>query len=219
MTEERLGWYCPAVLAASGGFPNASYLLSEKTEIGSSIYYEEFSGTRFVHLWRFWQPISVDWAIHCVRDIKPIDQNKIWNSGTEIFLRLANYSDRGRNRVYLRLKEYPESEYFNLLRAAISSPVLTRCTKVHVRKLCDGQVTNSDVINHVRYALDSDCTDLLIIYNQEVQKELTSLPLSKRYFEVVPNGASKISIFETRTKILKKAHQAMKEQTLAIFRS
>ena len=206
------------IYAASGGFPNASYLLSENTEVGSSVYYEEFSGSRFIHLYKFWEPISFNWAIESVRDRKPLDCKKLWDSKTDLVLRLSDYSDADRKRIYTHLKDYPVTEYFNLLYAAIASPIFTRCTKIHFRKLCDGHITNKDVVDHINHALNSDCTDLLIIYNQEVQKELTSLSDSERHFEISPTGFSGIGVFETRSEALKKAHQAMKNQVLQIFR-
>ena len=205
------------IFTASAGFANASYLLAENTEVGSSIYYEEFSGNRFIHFWKFWEPVSFDWAIEAVRDIKPIDCDKIWNSHTDLVLRLSNYSDADKKRIYFNLKDYKKSEYFNLLKAAIASPILTRCTKIDFKKFCDGHITNRDVIDQIQYGLKSDCTDLLIIYNQEAQCDLLSLPKSERYFEVAPVGHSKITLFETRAEILKKAHSAMKEQVLKIF--
>jgi predicted patatin/cPLA2 family phospholipase len=205
------------IYTASGGFPNASYLLSDNTEVGSSIYYEELSGNQFINFWKFWEPVSFDRAIEAVRDIKPIDREKIWDSNTEVILRLSNYSDKDKKRIYVHLKDHSKNEYFDLLKAAISSPILTRCMKIDFKKLCDGQITNRDIIDHVRYALDSDCTDLLIMYNYEAQKDLTALSGNERYFEIVPTGASKISVFETRGDVLKKAHGAMKEHVLGLF--
>lgn len=205
------------IYTASAGFANASYLLAENTEVGSSIYYEEFSGSQFIHLWKVWEPVSYDRAIEAVRDIKPIDCDKIWSSATDFVLRLSDYSDAGKKRVYIHVKEYPTSDYFNLFRAAISSPIITRCTKIHLRKMCDGQITNKDVISLVQTALDSDCTDLLIVYNQEAQRDIVKLPKAERHFEIVPEPASKIGLFETRAEVLKKAHGAMKMHVLSLF--
>ncbi len=206
------------IYTASAGFPNASYLLSENTEVGSSIYYEELSGSNFIHFWKFWEPVSFDEAVRAVRDIKPVDCDMIWNSATDLMLRLSDYSNSDRKRIYLDLKEYPKTAYFNLLKAAISSPIITRCTKIDLRKLCDGHITNKDVTTHIKHALDTDCTDLLIIYNQEVQKDLCNLPPAERYFEVVPTGAARISVFETNPETLKNAHSIMREHVLEIFK-
>ena len=205
------------IYTASAGFANASYLLAENTEIGSSIYYEEFSGNKFINFWKVWEPVDYDWAIKSVRDIKPIDRDKIWSSATDLVLRLSNYSDTDKKRIYVHIKEYPKTEYFNLFLAAISSPILTRCTKIDLKKLCDGHITNRDLIDQIKYALKGDCTDLFIIYNHIGQDGLLPLPNSDRYFEITPKGDSRIGVFETRSDVLKKSHSAMKEQVLDIF--
>jgi predicted patatin/cPLA2 family phospholipase len=205
------------IYTASAGFPNASYLLSENTEVGSSVYYEEFSGNRFINFWRFWEPVSVDWAVHCTRDIKPIEYKKLWDCGTELFLRVIDSTDQ-KKRIYLDIKQYPESVYFNLLRASISAPFITEGVQIGLKKFYDGHVTNRDVIEHIQFALAGDCTDVLIIYNQEIQRDLLSLPKSEKYFEITPAGHSKIGKFETRAHVLKKAHSAMKEQVLKLLK-
>jgi predicted patatin/cPLA2 family phospholipase len=206
------------VYTASAGFANASYLLSQNTEIGSTIYYEEFSGKNFIDFWKFWQPVNYDWAVKSVRNIKPVDRDKIWALATDFVLRLSNYSDAHKKRIYLHIKEHNKEEYFDLFRAAISQPLVTRCTKIDFKKLCDGHLTNRDLIDQIKYALASDCTDLLIIYNHMGQVGLYDLDSSERYFEVVPTQDSRISLFETRGDVLKKAHRAMKEQILDIFK-
>ncbi len=205
------------IFSASAGFPNASYLLAEDTERGSTIYYEEFSGKRFIHFWKFWNPIDFDWAVKSVRSIKPLDYKKIWESKTDLILRVSDYSDTFKKRVYLRMHDYSPDEYFDFLRASISSPVFSRCAKIHLRKLCDGHITNKDVIEQINYALASDCTDLLIIYNQKSQKEIAKLVPNERFLEITPSGDSNISVFETRSDVLKKAHADMKQKTFALF--
>ena len=40
-----------SIYSSSSGFPNAAYLLSGQTRLGTSIYYEELSGSKFLNLY------------------------------------------------------------------------------------------------------------------------------------------------------------------------
>lgn len=205
------------IYCASAGFCNASYFLAEKAEYGSTIYYENLSGSQFIRPWKFWKPLLFDWVIEVVKNVKPIDTKKIWGSNTDIVLRLRDFQSMRKNRVYVSLKDYKESEYFDVLKAAISFPFLTKCAELDMRKLCDGQTTNWDTIDHLRYVLLSNCTDLLIIYSHKHQQHFT-IQKSDRICEIIPDGVSDIGIFETRPDVLKNAHQGMVEHVLNVFK-
>ena len=107
---------------ASCGFPNLSYLLSKQSEYGSTIYAEELSGGSFINFLRLIvlkSPVDYDWAVKSVHDLKPLNHLKIWESHTNILLRLKNNYGKV---VYLEPKDFDPSEYFSFFKASISQP-------------------------------------------------------------------------------------------------
>src|SRR5665213_922981 len=55
LEELELSQSFDVIYTASAGFANGSYLLSENTELGSTVYYEDLIGDKFIHLWKVWE--------------------------------------------------------------------------------------------------------------------------------------------------------------------
>ena len=199
------------IFATSAGFPNASYLLSENTKVGASIYYEELKNRKFINFFKLWEPINFERVVETIRSIKPINCNKLWECNTEVCLKIDK---KFNSPKYIKLKDYSPNEYFNILRSAISFPFVSKGGFIRKKKYFDGEVSDKDHEDFILEAVRSDYTDLLIVYNQKRQK-LFGISFSEDILEITPDND--ISIFETDSRILKEACDKMEKKVLEVF--
>ncbi len=201
------------VYTASAGFPNASYFLSENTRAGASIYYEELKDKKFINFLKIWKPINFERVVDSIRNIKPINCEKLWENRCELYLKV---DEKFNQAQFFNLKDFSPKDYFNILRTAISFPFISEGGFIRKKKYFDGEVTDKDHEDFILKAVSSDYTDLLIIYNQRKQR-LFGLSFSKNILEIVPDGD--ISIFETKSSVLKKACDSMTRKVLQVFKT
>lgn len=195
------------IYSASAGFGNASYLLSGQAALGTSVYYDDLSGNKFINFWKPWKIADIDQVIRAMRDVKIIDVGKIWEAKTKLLVRLLN-SETGKIE-YLEVHAFSPKDFFMLLRAAIYVQyVVPGSIEINGTPYMDGQFTYTDGVGHDKTALDSDATDILIIYNNSRQpkKEVRE---SNRVHIISPDPDWKMSRFETRTSVLKQAAEQM----------
>ncbi len=76
------------IYASSAGFCNASYLLSGNGKEGTSIYYEELVGHKFLDFWKVWDIANIDYVIECTKKIKPLNVKNILAHPTKLFVQL-----------------------------------------------------------------------------------------------------------------------------------
>jgi predicted patatin/cPLA2 family phospholipase len=211
-----------AIYSASAGFMNALYLLSDDTRRGTSIYYDDLSGRKFLNFARIWNIANLDYVIRIIRSIKPVDFRKIWDGKTKLFLRLWNA--RRKRAKYIEIHQYRLEKYFTIAEAAISIPFLHPKTKLKRRYLQDGEQEDSDLVQEINYGLASDATDILIIYNRPEQKllnlflqEILNVDHRDRICEICPDELEKLSKFETDRNKLRAAAIQMGQKVMDEF--
>jgi predicted patatin/cPLA2 family phospholipase len=199
------------IYSASAGFPNASYFLTENCKVGATIYYEELKDRNFINFFKIWKPVDFDRAVESIRTYKILDYKKIWETKTELYLKVDDILEKS---TFLRINDQNPSDYFEILREAISFPLLSKGGVVNGKRFFDGQITDKDIREFLQHAIDSDCTDILIIYNQTKQRQVEINSLGK-ILEIIPD--KDISKFETKPDILKSACGRMEQKVLEIF--
>lgn len=189
------------IYVVSAGLPNASYFLSKQTKIGTSIYYQDLNGRKFINLFKIWKVACTDVVVDVIRNIKPLDVRKVISSRTEILVRLYNL--RARKTEYLNLKEVcrNENDYFGLLKSAITFIKSDNRVKINNEIYIDGSLPDFNYVKeHVDFAMSRACTDLLIVYPSEKYNLRVS---SDTIYEIVL--PVKMSNLETRGERLREA--------------
>src|SRR3989344_4546755 len=74
----------------SAGFPNASYFLSDNSNMGISIYHEDLVDKKFINFWKFWKVADIDYLINVMQEKKPLSIDKLFESRTNLYVRLKN---------------------------------------------------------------------------------------------------------------------------------
>ncbi len=194
------------IYSVSAGFGNASYLLSEQAALGTSVYYEELSGNKFINFWKPWNVVKIDKVIYAMENTKPLDVEKVWESKTKLFVRLWN--SKTKRIEYLEIHSFPSEMYSTLLKAAMYVQyAVPGSVRINGTPYMDGEFISKNSIEHDehdRSAIESDATDILIIYNNLYQppKEIQE---NDRVCIIAPDPAWDLSRLETRTDVLKQA--------------
>ena len=193
------------VYAISAGFANASYFLSGQTKMGTSIYYDELSGNKFIYFPRLWNICNVPYLMNVMRKVKPLNVKNIIKNPTKIFTRLKNLKTK--KAEYVEGNKLNVNAYFKILNVSISMPYLNPgSTKIKGVNYKDPDLTDIQLIEHVQQVLQSDNTDILIIYNYQQQKKIINkvIKLPKnRVYEISPNESWYMNRICTDSKILK----------------
>ncbi len=191
------------IFVVSAGLPNASYFLSKQTKLGTSIYYENLNRRKFINFFKFWNPADVNKVVEAIRDIKPLDVEKVLSSSTQIFVRL--FDPEIKKIKYLNLSENCKNkhDYFSMLKSSILFFTKNHQEEIDGEKFIDGAMCcgfgNAYIRNHVEYAMSHDYTDLLIIYpNKKYSLNIGS----DKICEIILPG--ELGKFETDEKVLKR---------------
>ena len=196
------------ILAASAGFPNACYLLSEQTRLGTSIYYEDLAGRNFIDFRNIlmpWKIADIDHLVETMKTRKKLEMQKVLKSRTTLFLRLFNQSEK--KTEYLEVNTYQEEDLFKLMAAATSMKCISQPVQIRDSLYRDGVSNPNSYHAHTQQALTSDATEVLVIYNH--LKHKAHLNPSERYFEICPDQRWKLKRFETRSPLLRRAARQM----------
>ena len=141
-----------------------------------------------------------------MENTKPLDVEKVWESKTKLFVRLWN--SKTKKIEYLEIHSFPSEMYSTLLKAAMYFQyAVAGSVRINGTPYMDGEFISKNSIEydeHDRTAIESDATDILIIYNNLYQppKEIQK---SDRVCIIAPDPAWNLSRFETRTDVLKEA--------------
>lgn len=196
------------IYTSSAGFCNASYLLSGNPEEGTSIYYENLCGSQFINYFKPWRVVNIDHMINCVKSLKPLEIKSILASKTKLFARVENVS-KGQEG-FLEAHKFPNSAYFKLMRASTVIPYLSPGTVKIGHYEYKDIITDDGWVNLLLDALNSDLTDVLIIYNTQdqykhVHKKVAKFLKSDRIDEIFPKSTWILSKLETNSQTLKRA--------------
>ncbi|MFA6271703.1 MAG: patatin-like phospholipase family protein [Patescibacteria group bacterium] len=164
-----------SIYATSAGAHNAAYLISEETNIGSSIYYENLINNEFLELNKskliykmlaslftsnnkLKKIINIDYLIDIEKNAKKLDTEKIANSNINFFIRVFNVNER--KEQYLDGK----SETLIKLNATTAIvPFYPRQIMINGVRSCNGDT-------------------LSVIIDPELEKMINANPDKKIYF-------------------------------------
>lgn len=192
----------------SGGFPNASYFLANQARVSASVYYEELCKRKFINFFRLWKIADIDFLIRTFQTgNKQLDVQSILQNPTKLFVTMLNSDSRRWER--LEVHEVHENEYFNALRASISMPYIGQGPiRVHGSRYEDVGMSDDFVNYFLTQILDSDLTDILIVYCRADQRE-KDIPPSSRVCEIVPPKEWNMSKYTSDAKQVRAAAQQM----------
>jgi len=218
--ELGLSYAFDNIYTISAGFANASYLLSHQTKLGTSIYYDDMKGDKFIKFYKLWKIADIDYVMDVVRFKKILNAFKIIAHKTKLFARV----DNGENNTtqYLEVHKFTPQEYLSLFKAAISVPFLyPGYTEIGKYKFKDPDFRDKTLVKHVKHVLASKATDVVILYNQYSQYKYVNEKLKnlheKRVLQIYPDEQWELSIFETRPAVLKYAAKLMGDKVKKLF--
>jgi predicted patatin/cPLA2 family phospholipase len=204
-----------SIYTVSAGFPLASYFLANQTRVGAALFYEECTNVKFLNRWRFWQGMDVPYLIAAMRERKPLNLERVLTSATRLYARVVNVKTR--QLEYLETHEVGSKEFWQLMRAAVSVPILYRHpAQIGGQYYIDTNL-NGRLREHMDYVLSTDHTDILVVYNAPIQRQKIKPADLARVCEFCPGGDLRLSRFELNPKILKQAERQMTEMVLAAF--
>lgn len=173
-----------AIYTYSAGFPNASYLLADETRVGTSIYYEDLAGKRFINLWRFWRIMDIRYLVKVMRERKRLPVDRILEASTQLYVRLWRL--RAGRTQYVEAHRFGHVGYLKLMAAATSlRHVAIGPTKLG-RDSFEDYPFSRDLPEHAAYGSSTGATDVLVIYNRPDQRQ-ARLTSDERILEVVPD--------------------------------
>ncbi len=146
------------VYASSSGSCAGAYFLSGQTKLGTSIYYEDLDGYKFIKPWKISRAANIDYLCDVIfRYKKKLDTSKIRQSKT-IFKIFVADADHG-NCTYYTNKD--KADIIQVIKASCALPAyynkpVTIGPNVHM----DGRIGKAIPIED---AITDGCTDVLII--------------------------------------------------------
>lgn len=195
-----------AIYVISAGLPNASYFLSKQPRLGTSIYYEDLVAKEFINIFRPWKIVNIDYSTNIFKKIKPLNIGQVLSHPTKLHVRLID--KKSKKVTYLKARDVPGNEFMGLIRAATSIPYFhPGSTKIQKNHYKDPGFRKNQLLEHIQYVLDSDATDIVIVYNHLGQRRSVkkALKLPKdRVLEIAPNPKWFLSRFEKDKEKLRK---------------
>lgn len=201
------------VYTNSAGFAYASYLLTGATQLGTSIYYEDLAGWRFINPFRLWKVVDIDFLISVMQKSKRLAVENILLSPTKVFVALQNTTTT--EVEYLEVHNEHADKYLDLMRAATSIPFLhPGSVSLHGKAYMDIPMYKS--VPHISRAFEDGCTDVLVIANYSSQVT-QSWSHDVRIFGIQPDSTWKLSRLESNTQVLRNACVQMGYHVCKIF--
>jgi predicted patatin/cPLA2 family phospholipase len=224
------------IYTVSAGFLNASYFLAGQIKLGVTGIYKDLANSKFLNFFRLWRIMDIDYLINTVvKKTRVLNIDKLLANHTKLHVGLFNPEID--HTEYLEVHDFDKDEYIQLLRASMSVPYLfPGDIRVRGKLYEDMPFKKYYHLHHVKKAMDSGATDVLVIYNYFSQKKFEGKfkdkllaihnrlydavhkePLPKHVFEIRPKNTWDLSRFETNKEPLKDAALQMGEYVKEIF--
>ncbi len=204
-----------AIYTVSAGFPMAAYFLSGQLRFALPMYFNELASREFINFWRWWKIVDMNYLLRLMKKDYRLDINKIFSSSTDLFVRFRNIEKS--KLEYFRVQDFSYEEFWKITAAAISLPFFS---PGHVDfnggKYMDTILFNDNLLMHLEKAVNSDATDILVLYNHQgqIKKDNSKNP---RVYELYLNPEPKIGHFTRDKKKLLKTAQDMGDLVAAEF--
>lgn len=214
------------IYTMSSGFANACYFLSGQMKLGTSLYYNEFSGLKLMNVWRPWRLANLEYLLKVVRTLKPLDLDKLFASRTRLYTMVTKRPDLNKG-VFLEMHDLGPDHYFELLRACSSLPIVAK-DFVHLKGEDYRDVFYDEALkDFIEKIMSVDATDVVIVYNYEWQRSYVRsvIDLDREHvYEFTPTffagrkeWVQKLTRFETRGRVLKKQVQLFGNEVKKAF--
>jgi predicted patatin/cPLA2 family phospholipase len=146
------------IYASSSGSCAGAYFLSKQAELGTSIYYEDLSGYKFIKPWKLRSAADIDYLCDVIfRHKKKLDTKKIKKSKT-IFKIFVADADSGECTFYTNKDNV---DILQAIKASCAIPIFyNKSVKIGQDEHMDGRIGKAIPIED---ALSDGCTDVLVV--------------------------------------------------------
>jgi hypothetical protein len=221
LQELKLTHTFDSIYGTSAGFANACYFLSGDMKVGASTYYEDLCSKEFLNLERVWDVVNIDYLLEVLRSKKPIDYSLVAESKTKLHARLWNTLEN--KTSYKLVNGMTPAGIESVVHAAVSLPYLNPGSiEIEGAEYKDAGYRDIEAKAVLNDILDSDATDILVIYNYYESYEFlreAGLVDTERIYQIVPYKEERLSRVSTNPHELKKAAQNMGDMVKSIFGS
>lgn len=203
------------IYTVSAGFPMGAYFLSGQLRFALPMYFNELASRKFINFWRWWKIVDMDYLLHLMQEDYRLNIDKIFSNPSDLFVRFRNIEKS--KLEYFRVQDFSPEEFWKIMAAAISLPFFS---PGHVDfnggKYMDTILFNDNLLMHLQKAIDSDATDILVLYNHQgqIKKDNSKNP---RIYELYLNPEPKIGHFTRDKRKLLKTAQDMGDLVAAEF--
>jgi len=216
---ERLGLshIFDSIYTVSAGFPIASYFLSKQMRFVFPMYYRELTSRKFINFWRLWRMVDMNYLLNLMQVEYKLRVKEIYKQQTDFFVRFRNVDE---NKLeYFEVHDFPVEDFWKLMEAAVSLPFFNPgSVQLNGFVYMDTVFYTDNLEAHIRKALDSDATDILVFYNHLGQRKL-DLSTEERVCEIYLDPEPKIGHFTRDESKLLQTGQQMADLTAAKFGS
>jgi predicted patatin/cPLA2 family phospholipase len=213
LQELKLNKAFDEVYSLSAGFPNCSFFLGGDIDKGVKVYFKNLTTKQFINPFRIWRIEDTHYVADVIKKNKWLDLKKLYKNPTKLFFGMKNLTKK--TFEYFDIKQYPPSEYFTLLQAAVSMPYASPGSyKQNGYRYKDFRKYAPR--DHVDYVLKQGVTDLLVLYNHKNQIKYPAI-FEHDVYEIVPPRSWKIERISANPSDLKKEFQFMRELAKNIF--
>ena len=151
------------VFGTSAGAINGAYLLSGEITKGTSIYYENLVGSRFIDSFRWPDLMDLDYLFdECIQGLKSLDVETVVSSPVPLTITATDVHS-GEPRFFLS-RSLDASDLLRALKASASAPLATTNTEC-----IEGRYYNDGAVHHaipLEPALRAGCTHILCLLTQ-----------------------------------------------------
>lgn len=193
-----------SIYTVSAGFPMAAYYLSGQLNSAFPMYFRELTSRQFINFWRWWNIVDTRYLLRLFQTDYKLKVKKILQSQTDLFVRFRNIE---KNKLeYFRVQDFSAQDFWKLMAAAVSLPFFSPgYIKFNGQKYMDTILFNDNLLMHLERAINSESSDILVIYNHQGQIKKHNIN-SERICELYIDPEPKISHFtRNRTKLLNTA--------------
>ncbi|MGE5297580.1 MAG: hypothetical protein ACM3KM_00255 [Acidobacteriaceae bacterium] len=207
------------IYSASMGFANGLYFLSEDMDKCTDLYLNGLADKKFINLLRFWKPADINYGRVLFYGKSRPNVEKMFANKTKLMLRLHNLTKK---RIeYVDALEAGIDQYQTLMNAAASMKYFGQGpVEYKGDKYIDGQFTGffvKDTRDFLQETINSDATDILVIYSRRTQTKALDLKNSERVFQIFPDPDHDLFNFEINKDKLIRACAYMEEQVQRLF--
>lgn len=166
------------VIGGSAGAGTGAYFLAHQARMGTSIFYDDLVGNKFINPTKFSKIIDLDYMENIFRTSKKLDVEAVRKSRSELHISVTNL----RTGLAEVLSSKDESLDLPLaIKASCAVPLLYKNgVELNGKHYCDGLV---GLPNAIEYAIrELQCNNILVITNRtcDCQEDTPLPPLTER---------------------------------------